>query len=532
MFSVTSPCRTLQLLRKAVGTLPHRLALLMAVIALTVLFVAIAETGNLNAATAALNTDSPHEAEGGVLTYPMIAVADSSASGGSYVVQSASVSERNGSATYRFYIPQPGRFQVKGKVETTSSSSNSYQLIVDSHSSYTWAFQYPLSQWTWVFGPEFELTSGYHSIVLMNQEPNTKIDKIELRTRELDATIASPPPSPTPSATPSPTPSATPSPTPSATPSPTPIPAATNLLYVSTTGSDSNPGTSSSPLKTLQRALDMAQPGTTILLRAGTYASNVETRREGPITVQAESGSVYLDGSAGSKNGPRIVHSYYTWKNIEIKNTNEGLRVERAHDVLLEKISVHHVKNECVRFRFASSVTYIDGLVHDCGLTGNGEGVYIGLAPEQQSKFNGNPDPTFAHIARLKAYNVSEGVDVKENARAIVEDSEVWAAWDKNSGAIDFRSDGNEAYRNYLHDNKGAGIRMGGDKRGSTSDQDCDGVDCWGRDNVLRGNRSDKNLYGYKFMWGPQDADCSNVGFGNTNGLYYYGSDVTWRLIC
>ena len=55
--------------------------------------------------------------------------------------------------------------------------------------------------------------------------------------------------------------------------SPPPPPA--NTLYVATNGSDGNPGTQASPLLTIQRAIDLAQPGYTIFIRGGTYAPSV-----------------------------------------------------------------------------------------------------------------------------------------------------------------------------------------------------------------------------------------------------------------
>src|SRR5260221_7528713 len=45
----------------------------------------------------------------------------------------------------------------------------------------------------------------------------------------------------------------------------------TTDLYVSTTGSDSNSGTQSSPFKTILKASQAAQPGTTVHVAAGTY---------------------------------------------------------------------------------------------------------------------------------------------------------------------------------------------------------------------------------------------------------------------
>lgn len=80
-------------------------------------------------------------------------------------------------------------------------------------------------------------------------------------------------------------------------------PPETGALYVATNGNDSNAGTLAAPLRTIQRAVDLAQAGTTIQLRGGTYApsTNVQILKNGtasqPITIRNYNGErVILDG--------------------------------------------------------------------------------------------------------------------------------------------------------------------------------------------------------------------------------------------
>ena len=80
-------------------------------------------------------------------------------------------------------------------------------------------------------------------------------------------------------------------------------------IYVSVSGSDSNPGTVSSPLRTVQRAVEVAKvhnannKPVTITLSAGTYREAVEWSRSGsttdaPIVFQASPlGSAIISGS-------------------------------------------------------------------------------------------------------------------------------------------------------------------------------------------------------------------------------------------
>ena len=54
--------------------------------------------------------------------------------------------------------------------------------------------------------------------------------------------------------------------------------------YVSKTGSDSNPGTLSQPLKTIQRAVNSVVPGGTVFIMEGTYNESVNITTSGTST--------------------------------------------------------------------------------------------------------------------------------------------------------------------------------------------------------------------------------------------------------
>jgi hypothetical protein len=84
-------------------------------------------------------------------------------------------------------------------------------------------------------------------------------------------------------------------------------------LYVATTGSDSNPGTSSAPLKTIAKAAALAKPGTSVYVRPGTYSGGFVTNTSGTSAARIR----YL---ATVKWGVKIVPPAKSTNNIGWRN--------------------------------------------------------------------------------------------------------------------------------------------------------------------------------------------------------------------
>ena len=113
-------------------------------------------------------------------------------------------------------------------------------------------------------------------------------------------------PAPGPAATPSP--AAAPAPTPSwrGGPLPAPLPASTGTRrYVALTGSDANPGTEARPWRSIQRALDLAEPGEQILVRGGTYLGTALGRDLG-----GDVGNGVLASPQGAPGAPITLQPY------------------------------------------------------------------------------------------------------------------------------------------------------------------------------------------------------------------------------
>ncbi|MEF2966821.1 choice-of-anchor Q domain-containing protein [Paenibacillus sp. M1] len=137
-----------------------------------------------------------------------------------------------------------------------------------------------------------------------------------------------------------------------------------SAYYVATTGNDNNPGTLSSPWKTLQKAAGSAKPGDTVYVRGGVYNEFVNFKvsgtATGPITFQNYEQEIpIVDGSGLSlaKNQALMLLSnvsYITISGFEIRNLSTssssydpaGIRVKDGGSrIQLLNNNVHHIEN-------------------------------------------------------------------------------------------------------------------------------------------------------------------------------------------
>ncbi len=144
-------------------------------------------------------------------------------------------------------------------------------------------------------------------------------------------------------------------------------------LYVATNGKDSNPGTIENPLRTIQHAADIAKPGDTVHVRAGSYCQQLAVKvsgnaQQGFITFQSQPGEhAVLDGGcltppAGEASMVELTNvSFVRVQGFEIRNyrTSDyhsapgGIRVfgGGSHIEILHN-DVHHIEqNSAHRLR-------------------------------------------------------------------------------------------------------------------------------------------------------------------------------------
>ncbi|WP_419096108.1 right-handed parallel beta-helix repeat-containing protein [Streptomyces sp. B6(2022)] len=139
--------------------------------------------------------------------------------------------------------------------------------------------------------------------------------------------------------------------------------------------------------KELQSALTAAVPGRTIQLADGTYKGNFKITTGGEaaarITLIGTSRAV-LSTTTGGGYGLSLTNApYWTVQGITVTGAQKGIMVDASDHVVLDSVTVNHMKMEGVHFRNSSSYGVLrDSTVHDTGTArdGKGEGVYVGTA--------------------------------------------------------------------------------------------------------------------------------------------------------
>lgn len=302
------------------------------------------------------------------------------------------------------------------------------------------------------------------------------------------------------------------------------LPDATNAkksTFVSTKGIDTpERGSEKEPFRTITYALSQATPGTRIEVAAGTYAEFITTAKNAsaqqPIVLAAKD-KVVLKGDDKSGRIMELKHDYYVIDGFEFTGKDILLWMQDADHSLITNNYFHHAQGECVRLKYHSSANVIEkNRIEHCGIEDftlkgggkNGEGVYIGTAPEQLYR---NPTPeSDGSDANIVANNTiatrgNECVDIKEGSSYnIVEFNDCTAQKDKHSGGLDSRGNQNIFRYNYIYKNSGAGIRFGGDEKSD------------GLRNQAYGNKIENNKnVAVKVQRTPQGLICGNQESGN-----------------
>lgn len=296
-------------------------------------------------------------------------------------------------------------------------------------------------------------------------------------------------------------------------------------LYVSPDGRNNNDGaTPSTPLATIQAALEKATPGTTINLAPGVYREQPVTVRDGapgaPIVVKGpETGTdragryqavlfgtgrifsidhswITLDGftidgqeQLANQPFPTDLSTIDAWKASVADRVEDGRLVyigsaEESRDltgITVSNMFLNGAGGECVRLRNnAHDNTIVDSVIQYCGMYGkgdgedraeyhNGEGVYIGTSPKSDDQPMPDNDTSSGNVVARNIIRPfgSECFNVKENAHDNVFDGNVCSG---NAESVEFegsnvelRGHANIVRNNQISDSAGYTIKIQSD---------------------------------------------------------------------
>ncbi len=293
-----------------------------------------------------------------------------------------------------------------------------------------------------------------------------------------------------------------------------PAQAAGTTLDVATTGSDSNAGTAAKPLKTIQKAIDKATPGTTIRVHKGTYDQQLIIRKsgnpgapitvtaagDGPVTVTSRQPAESCDNRQPSPNRTILVQAgsdYWTFSGLNLINgayINGGgaHEVYEWHDDLVDKGIWEPRRKIPGTFKNdpaggAKAVEYMEGVLHRklnpsdhiefIGNTITGRGIHAAFARYGAVKNNTITAVTCGTGPGVWLITMSNFWEVSGNDVSHIADS-AGSHFMQEGIRLGTASNYNKVVKNYVHD-------LGDDGRGIATDVDAS-YNLFENNNVVR----------------------------------------------
>ena len=212
------------------------------------------------------------------------------------------------------------------------------------------------------------------------------------------------------------------------------VSAPTATAYVATTGSDNNPGTQAQPWRTIQHAADTVAPGTTVYVRGGTYAEQVNILHSGSASAGYTTFTAYpgetpvVDGSSLQAVSAGLFNlldvSYVQVSGFEVRNyttssanvTPAGIFVTGAGDhIVIANNYVHDISttvNDASGNAFGLAVygTRAPASINTISITGN-ELAHLKTGSSESMSINGNVQ--YFSVTNNKVHDNSNiGIDI------------------------------------------------------------------------------------------------------------------------
>lgn len=218
-----------------------------------------------------------------------------------------------------------------------------------------------------------------------------------------------------------------------------PVTASTSGSYfVSSGGSDSNPGTESRPWKTIQKAAESAAPGSTVFIKAGTYYERINVKVSGvssekPIIFRNyQNDQVIIDGSKSSPEEEALIQ-------IRDRSFIQLIGLEIMNNVNEDE----------------------DYFVTGIGIWGKGEGIEIRDCKIHHIWYIGSDNDSGAQAIAVYGRDDSEPI-----AGLVIDGNEIWDIKCGSSEAVALNGnvEGFRFTNNYVHDNNNIGLALIGDE--------------------------------------------------------------------
>ena len=144
--------------------------------------------------------------------------------------------------------------------------------------------------------------------------------------------------------------------------------AAGSVYYVSPTGNDTNPGTSSAPFRTFAKANSVLTAGSTLNIYAGIYNEQLKISKSGSssawITVKPLGGTVVIDMLNAVAFGVSLGASYVTVSGLEVRNSGDICVNMVGGNLTVDGLIVHDCASHGIHTNNSSQIKILNSRVY------------------------------------------------------------------------------------------------------------------------------------------------------------------------